>query len=153
MALAPGPRGRFLTGNLREFRADRLAFFSRCARDYGDVVFLRLLGRPVLLLNRPDLIEQVLVTHAKNFVKHFGLRMYKPILGNGLVTSEGDFWRRQRKLSAPAFQGGQMARYADDMIDASVRMRDEWERDAVGKGEQVRDVHVDFMRLTLDIAC
>ena len=91
-----GPRGKFLTGNLAEFRADRLAFFTRCAREYGDVVPMRLLGKPVLLLNRPDLIEQALVQQSKHFVKHFGLRFYKPILGNGLVTSEGDFWRRLR---------------------------------------------------------
>ena len=99
-----GPAGHWLTGNLAEFRADRLAFFTRCAREFGDVVPMRLLGKPVLLLNRPDLIEQVLVNQAKHFVKHFGLRLYKPILGNGLVTSEGDFWRRQRKLSAPALK-------------------------------------------------
>src|SRR5918995_2977452 len=77
------PAGRLLTGHLAEFRADRLAFFTRCAREYGDVVPLRLLGFRVLLLNHPDLIEEVLVTQAKNFVKHFGLRLYKPILGNG----------------------------------------------------------------------
>src|SRR3954468_9440775 len=126
MTAPRGPTGRFLTGNLAEFRADRLAFFTRCARDYGDVVSFRLLGRPVLLLNRPDLVEQVLVTHSKNFVKHFGLRLYKPILGNGLVTSEGDFWRRQRKLSAPAFQGSRLPAYADAMVESTGHMLDQW---------------------------
>jgi cytochrome P450 len=126
MTTPRGPTGRFLTGSLAEFRADRLAFFTRCAREYGDVVSFRLLGRPVLLLNRPDLVEQVLVTHAKNFVKHFGLRLYKPILGNGLVTSEGDFWRRQRKLSAPAFQASRLPAYADAMVEGTGRMMEEW---------------------------
>ena len=97
-----GPKARLLTGHLAAFRNDRLAFFLECARTYGDVVPLRLPGRPILLFSHPDLIEQVLVSQARNFVKHFGLRMYKPVLGNGLVTSEGDFWRRQRKLAAPA---------------------------------------------------
>src|SRR5215213_2131617 len=127
MTTPRGPTGRFLTGSLAEFRADRLAFFTRCAREYGDVVSFRLLGRPVLIFNRPDLIEQVLVTHAKNFVKHFGLRLYKPILGNGLVTSEGDFWRRQRKLSAPAFQSSRLPAYADTMVDGTGRMLREWD--------------------------
>ena len=150
-----GPEGRWLTGNLAEFRADRLAFFTRCAREFGDVVPLRLLGKPVLLLNRPDLIEQVLVHQSKNFVKHFGLRLYKPILGNGLVTSEGDFWRRQRKLSAPAFQAARMAGYAGAMVSLTDRMVEAWQREvgsSNGPGE-VRDVHVDMMRLTLQIAC
>src|SRR5688500_7994713 len=144
---AAAPTGRLLTGHLREFRADRLAFFTRCAREYGDVVPLRILGFRVLLLSRPDLIEEVLVTQAKNFVKHFGLRLYKPILGNGLVTSEGDFWRRQRKLSAPAFQGSRLAGYAREMVSSAARMADAWE------GGGVRDVHADMMRLTLEIAC
>src|SRR5688500_19925635 len=124
---AAAPTGRLLTGHLREFRADRLAFFTRCAREHGDVVPLRILGFRVLLLNHPDLIEEVLVTQAKNFVKHFGLRLYKPILGNGLVTSEGDFWRRQRKLSAPAFQSSRLAGYAHDMVASATRMADGWE--------------------------
>src|SRR2546428_3148858 len=150
MTSARGPKGRFLTGNLAEFRADRLAFFTRCARDYGDVVSFRLLGRPVIMLNRPDLVEQVLVTHAKNFVKHFGLRLYRPILGNGLVTSEGDLWRRQRKLGAPAFQASRLSAYADVMVNCAARMADEWQRDPAPRA---RDVHADMMRLTLEIAC
>ena len=152
-----GPRGKFLTGNLAEFRADRLAFFTRCAREYGDVVPMRLLGKPVLLLNRPDLIEQALVQQSKHFVKHFGLRFYKPILGNGLVTSEGDFWRRQRKLSAPAFQASRLAGYAEAMVSCTERMADGWERQhrdaAAGADGRVHDVQVDMMRLTLQIAC
>src|SRR5436190_11503738 len=148
-----GPAGHWLTGNLAEFRADRLAFFSRCAREFGDVVPLRLLGKPVLLLNRPDLIEQVLVHQSRNFVKHFGLRLYKPILGNGLVTSEGDFWRRQRKLSAPAFQSSRMAGYAETMVACTDGMMDAWRREmdsdaGAGATGRARDVHVDMMRLT-----
>ena len=173
---AAGPKPQFLFGHLAAFRADRLSFFTDCARTYGDIVPLRLPGRRLLLFSRPDLIEQVLVTQAKNFVKHFGLRMYKPVLGNGLVTSEGDFWRRQRKLAAPAFAAGRLAGYAGDMVAAAARMTEEWRRaqttaptppparplqrpgpsasDApeLSNG-QVRDVHEDLMRLTLDVAC
>src|SRR5688500_10533827 len=153
---AAAPTGRLLTGHLREFRADRLAFFTRCAREHGDVVPLRILGFRVLLLNHPDLIEEVLVTQAKNFVKHFGLRLYKPILGNGLVTSEGDFWRRQRKLSAPAFQASRMPGYAKAMVECAERACDAWERTgakANGPDVSARDVNADMMRLTLEIAC
>ena len=133
MTAPRGPTGCFLTGCLAEFRADRLAFFTRCAREYGDVVSFHLLRRPVLLLNRPDLVEQVLVTQSKHFVKHFGLRLYKPILGNGLVTSEGDFWRRQRKLSAPAFQASRLPAYAQTMVDCTDRMTRAWRREVADR--------------------
>ena len=59
--------------------------------------------RRVFLASHPDLVEQVLVTDARHYIKHFGARNYKPVLGNGLVTSEGDFWLRQRRLAQPAF--------------------------------------------------
>src|SRR5688500_2539879 len=147
-----GPKPRPLTGHLAAFRADRLAFFVDCARTYGDVVPLRLPGRPILLFSHPDLIEEVLVTQARHFIKHFGLRMYKPVLGNGLVTSEGDFWRRQRKLSAPAFHPTRLAAYAADMTSAATRMLDAWSAEANGR-QTARDVHEDLMRLTLDVAC
>lgn len=151
MPLAPrslsGPKPRWLTGNLAEFRADRLAFFTRCAKTYGDIVPLRLMRFPVLLLSRPDLIEEVLVTRSKNFIKHFGLRLYKPLLGDGLVTAEGGRWRRQRKLSAPAFQASRIASYGTVMVDCTCRMLDGWES---GKA---RDVHADVSRATMEIAC
>ena len=153
MSLPAGPRGRFLLGHLPEFRRDRLAFMTRCAREYGDVVPLRLLGHPVILLSRPDLIEQVLVHETRHFIKHAGLRLYKPILGNGLVTSEGDFWRRQRKLSAPAFQASRLPAYAREMVASAVRMCDAWSADSGAAGRGPRDVNVDMMRVTLEIAC
>ena len=168
MPLPSGPKPRLLTGHLAAFRADRLSFFLHCARVYGDVVPLRLPGRPILLFSHPDLIEQVLVTQARHFVKHFGLRVYKPVLGNGLVTSEGDFWRRQRKLSAPAFQGARLAGYARLMVESTAAMLDAWHAEArrAGAGASAgagagtgapapvrRDVHADMMRLTLEVAC
>lgn len=153
MPSSAGPKAHPITGHLAQFRDDRLGFFTHCARTYGDVVPLRLVHRRMILLSRPDLIEQVLVTQAKNFVKHFGLRMYMPILGNGLVTSEGEFWRRQRKLSAPAFQAGRLAGYARDMVASSERMLDDWESAGMSAGPRVRDVHDDLMGLTLEIAC
>ena len=156
----PAPAGlkpRRFIGHLLEFRADRLAFLRECARLYGDVVPLRLPGRPILLFNHPDLIEQVLVTQARHFVKHFGLRVYKPVLGNGLVTSEGDFWRRQRKLSAPAFQASRLAGYARDMVASTTEMLEGWHADALRAADPraplSRDIHADMMRLTLTVAC
>jgi cytochrome P450 len=153
MQSASGPKAHPITGHLAQFRADRLGFFTHCARTWGDVVRLRLVHRRMILLSRPDLIEQVLVTQAKHFIKHFGLRMYMPILGNGLVTSEGELWRRQRKLSAPAFQSARLGGYAATMVASTEQMLDEWQSEAAAGKDPVRDVHDDFMRLTLEIAC
>lgn len=150
-----GPKPQRFLGHLAAFRADRLSFFTQCARTYGDVVRLQLPFRPILLFNRPDLIEQVLVTQAANFIKHFGLRMFRPILGDGLVTSEGEFWRTQRKLAAPAFQGSRLPDYARDMIESTERTLDGWNAKSSSPAEEriVRDVHADLMELTLEIAC
>ena len=145
MTLPTGPKGQFLFGHLAQFRADRLGFFTSCARTYGNVVPFRMGPRRCLLISDPDLIEQVFVTDAKSFIKHFALRMYKPILGNGLVTAEGELWRRQRKLSAPAFQPARVAGYAQAMIAATDQMLDAW------PNSDVRDVHLDMTRLTLEI--
>jgi cytochrome P450 len=142
-----GPRGRLISGHLPDFRRDRLAFFTHCARTYGDVVPLRIVHRKCLLISDPELIEQVVVSKSKNFIKHFGLRIYKPILGNGLVTSEGELWRRQRKLSAPAFQAARLPAYAQLMVAATLESLATWPADGV------RDVHADMSTLTLEIAC
>src|SRR6185312_4303908 len=94
--LPPGPRGHLLSGHLPEFRRDRLAFFIHCSRTHGDVVRLRFGPRRVFLITHPELIEEVLVTRSRDFIKHFALRLNPLVLGKGLLTSEGDFWLRQR---------------------------------------------------------
>src|SRR5262249_61465248 len=101
----------------------------------------------VRLLSHPDLIEEVLVTKARSFIKHGPLRQARPSLGNGLLTSEGDFWRQQRKLSQPAFHRDRVAAYASTMVAATERMLDGW---ASAEGQE-RDVQEDMMRVTLEI--
>ena len=146
-ALPPGPKGTLILGNLREFRQERLGFFLRSAREYGDLVRFRFGPRRIIYLaSHPDLIEQVLVTDAKHYIKHFGARLYKPVLGNGLVTSEGDFWLRQRRLSQPAFLKQRVQGYAPMMTDLTERMLAEW-----SEGREV-DVQFEFSTLTSQIA-
>src|SRR3954453_13013748 len=124
--LPPGPPGRWLGGHLAEFRRHRLAFFERCARDYGDVVALRFGPHRIHLVSHPDAIESVLVTQARNFIKHFGLRMTPLVLGKGLLASEGDFWLRQRRLVQPAFLRTRIASYAPIMVEAAQRLLAAW---------------------------
>ena len=146
---APGPRGELFFGNLRPFAADILGYFTSCVREFGDTVALRLPGRDVLLLNRPEDIEAVLLTQRTNFIKHtFFWRHVTAIFGNGLLTSEGEFWLRQRRLAAPAFHPDRIAAYADVMAAYADRQADAW--DADGQGAP-RDVHRDMMRVTMEI--
>jgi cytochrome P450 len=142
--LPPGPRGHFLLGNLPEFGSDVLGFFTSTARAHGDIAFVRLAGRPAYLLSHPDLIEQVLVAQHQNFIKHsFFWRHVGAVFGNGLLTSEGSYWLRQRRLSQPAFHRDRIAAYGDVMIAYTERMLDGW---SVG---ETREVHEDLMHLTL----
>src|SRR5262249_23708176 len=126
LGLPPGPKGTLIAGNLREFSEQRLDFFLRVAREYGDIASFRFGPRRVFLVSPPDLIEQVLVTDAKHSVKHFGARNYKPVLGNGLVTSEGDFWLRQRRLAQPAFLKSRVLSYAPVMSQLTRDMLARW---------------------------
>lgn len=141
----PGPKQHWLLGNLKEFSRDRLGVLLRWHRQYGDMVWARFGPRPVLFVNHPDLVEQVLVVQNRKFIKHYRLRTSKRTLGNGLLTSEGEFWRAQRKLAQPAFHRDRISAYARVMVDFTERMLQAWE------DGQVRDVQDDMMRLTLEI--
>lgn len=140
-----GPKGHWLKGNLPDFAADRLGFLTRIAGDYGDVVAIRFLHRKIIVVNHPDLVEEVLVTRNRQFIKHFALRFAKPTLGEGLLTSEGDFWRRQRRLSQPAFHRERVAGHAGVMVEFAERMLAGW-----SDGQRL-DVQEAMMRLTLEI--
>ncbi len=143
--IPPGPRGQFFLGHTLLYMSDSLGFLSRCAREHGDVVKLRLGTSTYYLLNHPSMVEEALRSHASEVIKDKMTRMIIPILGQGLVTSEGAFWRRQRKLAMPAFQRGAIERYGAVMVEHALRLRDRW---TVG---QPRDVHEDMMDLTLGI--
>lgn len=142
----PGPPGRFLLGNLPDFARDVLGYLSFCAREYGDVARMRLGLFDAYLLNHPDFADEVLRKQRENFVKHrFFWRHVRAIFGTGLLTSEGDFWLRQRRLAAPAFHPDRIAKYGDVMVSYTDRLVDGW-RDG-----ETRNVHEDMMRVTMEI--
>lgn len=145
IGLPPGPKGRFLLGNLIEVSRDWLGFYKQCADDYGDIVYIRVAHVPVYLLVNPRDIESVLVTNAANFTKSADYRALARVLGRGLLTSEGDLWKRQRSLIQPAFHRQNILAYATVMTGAASRMLDSWK----DKGE--RNIHEDMMRVTLEI--
>jgi len=145
LKLPPGPKGVPLFGSVFEPRGDSIGYLTRCAREFGDIVFFRFLGVPACFVNRPDYIESVLVTQNSNFVKSKDYRAMRRVLGNGLLLSEGEFWRRQRKLIQPAFHQERIAAYADIMTDQAQRMLSSW------SDGQTLDIHEAIMHLTLGI--
>jgi len=142
---APGPKGRFLLGSAIEIGRDWLGFYKSCADEYGDVVRVRLAHVPVHLIVHPRDIETVLVTNAANFTKSADYRALARVLGRGLLTSEGDFWKRQRSLIQPAFHRQNILGYAAVMTQAAGRMLDSWQE------KHERNIHEDLMRVTLEV--
>jgi cytochrome P450 len=143
--LPPGPQGNFLLGSIVEVSRDWLGFYQHCADQYGDVVRVRLAHVPVYLVVHPRDIETVLITNAANFTKSADYRALARVLGNGLLTSEGHFWQRQRGLIQPAFHKQNIQAYASAMTRAAERMLNSW------KDGGVRNLHDDMMRVTLEI--
>lgn len=141
----PGPPRHGLFGNLKEFSDDRLGSLTRWSRAYGDLVAARFGPRWILFASHPDLVEEVLVHQNRKFIKHYRLRQAKGTLGEGLLTSEGEFWRSQRKLVQPAFHREQIAAFGRTMVDYTERLLGSW------SDGQVRDIQADMMRLTLEI--
>lgn len=140
-----GPKGMPVLGHLLAFRRDPIAFLMSIREKYGDIVRFKIGTQDLFLFSHPDLIRDVLVTNHRNFVKGRGLTWAKRLLGQGLLTSEGEFHRRQRRLAQPAFHRQRIAAYATAMTDHAVRMRDQW------KSGTTIDIHEAMMHLTLEI--
>lgn len=124
---------------------DPLNYFTGLARKYGDIAGLRIFNFRLYLINHPDYIEDVLVNHPRKFIKGRVLQANRRVFGKGLLTSEGDFWLRQRRLAQPAFHRARIAGYASTMVEYTERLLHEWQ-----DGEE-RDIHKEMMRLTMQI--
>ncbi|WP_040695483.1 cytochrome P450 [Nodosilinea nodulosa] len=140
----PGPRGNSLAGSLLEMGADPLGFLTQCSRDYGDLVPLQLGLTPACLVNHPDLIEAVL-RDRDSFIKSRGFRVLKTLLGEGLLTAEGESWFWQRKLAQPVFHQKRIQGYGTVMVDYTQQMLERW-----NAGDTL-DIHREMMQLTLRI--
>ena len=139
----PAPEGNTIVGHLLDLSNDPLGFLTKC-RDYGEIVPLRLGLTPTCLLVDPDLIERVLKDR-DTFIKSPGFRVLKTLLGEGLLTAEGESWFWQRRLSQPVFQQKRIDIYGAIMVEYTDRMLQIWH-----DGES-HDIHADMMRLTLQI--
>src|SRR3954470_3647746 len=146
MRLPPGPRARFFgLSAYPAFSGDRIGALARLARDYGDIVLFRLGTQAMALLNHPDYVEDVLVTRARLFKKGRALERARRLLGDGLLTAEGEAHLRQRRLVQPSFHRQRIEGYARAMVAHAARTADRWH-----DGGEI-DVAAEMTQLTLTI--
>src|SRR5580693_1316103 len=145
LAAPPLRKGLPIVGVLPHFRKNPPKFLQSLARDHGDLVHFRLGPQHVYLVSNPDWIKDILVTNQTNFTKSRFLERAKALLGEGLLTSEGEFHRRQRRLVQPAFHRDRLVGYASAMVECTARSRQEWT-----DGAQL-DMSREMMRLTLSV--
>ncbi len=145
MSDPPGPKTRTPGHQFFAFRRDPLAFMQQLARDYGDIAFFKVGPQRAYLLNHPDLIKDVFVTHHDYFHKGRTVQRMKYLLGEGLITSEGEHYRRQRRLAQPAFHKQRIASYGEAMVKYSERAASRY-RDG-----QMLDVAQEMMSIALAI--
>ena len=134
-------------GSLRDARRDPILLFERVARLGGDLATLRFGPYRYLVAHGPEPVRHVLVENARAYRKSPSYRGLRMILGNGLITSEGEFWKRQRKLAQPAFHRERLASLADAMVADTADLLAEWRRE----GDRGFDLHGAMMHLTLRI--
>ncbi|HEX8169356.1 MAG TPA: cytochrome P450 [Thermoanaerobaculia bacterium] len=145
MQIPPGPRSLIPGKHLRAMQYHPLPFLEQLARTYGDASHFKIGPTPLYFFNHPDLVRDVLVTRNASFMKGLALQRTKIVLGEGLLTSEGELHKRQRRLAQPAFHRDRIARYGEVMIDEARKTRERW-RD----GAEL-DVTHEMMRLTLAV--
>ena len=142
---APGPRVRFPGELFLRLNTDRLGYLHQVAREYGDLARIDVVRTPLFLATHPDLVKDVLVTNNRLFGRGRGHLRMKLLLGDGLLTTDGDVHRRQRRLVQPAFHRQRVESYGDTMARRAEELAGRW-RD----GSTV-DVLDEMMGLTLVI--
>jgi enediyne biosynthesis protein E7 len=144
----PGPPLRAVPGLLRKLWGDRLALLADAAAEYGDVVRFSMGPKTIYFFNHPDHAKHVLADNAANYHKGMGLTQARRILGDGMLTSEGEIWRKQRRAVAPAFRRERLAGYAGVVADAA---QDLLGRLAAAAGGEPIDLVQEMTRLTMSV--
>ncbi|WP_093800382.1 cytochrome P450 [Streptomyces sp. Wb2n-11] len=144
---APGPKGVPLLGSLGSWRRNTAEFLLGLQRDYGEVVRMRLGPMTVHQVTGPEAVHQVLVKNHGNYVRGPLYEQFGVVMGKGLLTSDGEYWRGHRRAVQPAFQKNAVLGIVPNIVRATEEMLDEWDGKAA-RGEPV-DLMTEMLRLTL----
>lgn len=144
----PKRNGWPLVGVLPAIQKNPLKFLVDTVEKYGDFVSFRMGPHPYYLLIDPDGVAHVLEKNSRNYRKSQRTKKNRILLGDGLVTSDGDFWLRQRRLTQPAFHMQSISRHAALMVEATERMLQDWHH--IPQNQPI-DVAAEMMKLTLRI--
>jgi cytochrome P450 len=143
----PGPKGLPFLGVSLNLLRNPLEVMRSAAREYGDIVRIPVILQSRILLNHPDYIQQVLIFQQNKFHKStLSKEATERLLGQGLLISEGDFWRRQRRLAQPAFHRHRINEYSSAMVECAEAQGRTW-RDG-----ETRNMAEEMMALTLEAA-
>ena len=150
MKTIPGPRGLDVLKTIFRFQRDPLSTLADLTNRYGDIVTYRYGPFSIVLLNHPEAVQRMLQDNHPNYNKKHSpfYKMMRHFLGDGLVTSDGDFWKRQRRLAQPAFSRRRLEALAPLMVRCTQNMLDDWRQLPPGR---VLDVADEMMKLTLRI--
>jgi len=157
LPLPPMVEGGWPIGSARYFAEDPIALFEKAVPKYGDVfqlgsVFFRFMPDfdHFIAVTHPDHVKHIMQDNNRNYVKSFAYRVLENLVGKGLLTSEGDFWRKQRRLMQPGFHKERLTSFGQIMTDACREMLDQWRK--LPDGSEV-NVSKHMMEMTLKTVC
>src|SRR5437660_2964876 len=141
----PGPHSILPNKLLREFMQDPIKTLMDIANSYGDICHFKFGKQHIYLLNNPHYIEEVLIRNYNNFIKSRGLQVSKRLLGEGLVTSEGEYHDRQRRIIQPAFHPTLIKKYGEIITNYTLNMCQIWQDGTI------LDIHKEMIHVTAAI--
>lgn len=149
----PGPASKGLMGNTKAFVNERFEMMRHCTEDYDGIVFVRIAFKNVYIVSKPEFVAHVLQKNAKNYHKSANYDGLKPMLGEGLLTNEGDSWFRQRRLMQPAFMKERLASMIKVMAERTDEAIAKWETEFKGQffdiGHEMRLIASDIVTRAL----
>lgn len=149
--LAPGPRGAFLLGSVLDLRRDLIGFLQQISDEHGDIVRFNLAGFTVHLITNPRHLQHVLQANSRNYDKQsYEYRPLKLAFGQGLFTSDGDFWLRQRRLMQPAFHWQRILKLGESMVEDVSDRIERWQPYA--QRNEPLDIAAEMVNLSMNVA-
>lgn len=145
----PGPKGNLILGNALGFVKDPINFMMKNTDAWGDIIYFRFFHYKTYFINHPDYIQQVMQENNRKYVKSPGYNPLKLLIGNGIFTSEGNFWLKQRRMYQPAFNKDNIKIYSNAVIESSNALIQRWEM--FNQKDIPINISQEMMKITLEI--